>query len=241
MAAAALLNYSDDEGYFNANPALIKAALFPLREPSRTIPVMLRDLFDDDYLRLGKGADGREYGHIVNFSDHQSINKPSPSKIKVLPIVWDRSEKAPTPLPEDSREEQGREQGTGNREQGPAGAEPGFVLSTDTPKAKIANGSMITMKTFFARCTEAGEAPIPEGDAVFAYADRAKIPYDFVHLGWQEFRRKYVETQKKYIDWRAAFRKYVEACGYGLWTIDGASGSYVLTGKGKQAQKANGK
>ena len=37
MLAAALLNYADDEGYFNANPMLIKAACSPLREPSVSI------------------------------------------------------------------------------------------------------------------------------------------------------------------------------------------------------------
>jgi hypothetical protein len=31
MLAAQLLNYADDYGYFNANPALIKAEVSPLR------------------------------------------------------------------------------------------------------------------------------------------------------------------------------------------------------------------
>ncbi|SWD82810.1 primosomal protein I [Klebsiella pneumoniae] len=34
LLAIGLLNYADDEGYFNANPKLIKAAVFPIREPS---------------------------------------------------------------------------------------------------------------------------------------------------------------------------------------------------------------
>ena len=34
MLAAALLGYADDEGYFNANPALVKSECLPLRESS---------------------------------------------------------------------------------------------------------------------------------------------------------------------------------------------------------------
>ena len=30
MLAAALLNYADDEGYFNANPKLVEAECFPV-------------------------------------------------------------------------------------------------------------------------------------------------------------------------------------------------------------------
>ncbi|GAB0505006.1 hypothetical protein KU15F69_18860 [Escherichia coli] len=41
LLAIGLLNYADDEGYFNANPKLIKAAVFPIREPSVPIPVMI--------------------------------------------------------------------------------------------------------------------------------------------------------------------------------------------------------
>jgi hypothetical protein len=113
MAAAALLNYADDEGYFNANPALIKAALFPLREPSVPIPVVLQHLSEVAYLTLGEGHDGRSYGRIIAFGEHQSINKPSASKIKPLAIVWESSDDVPGVVPEDSH----WEQGTGNREQ----------------------------------------------------------------------------------------------------------------------------
>ena len=41
LLAIGLLNYADDEGYFNANPKLIKAAVFPIREPSVPIPVLI--------------------------------------------------------------------------------------------------------------------------------------------------------------------------------------------------------
>lgn len=111
----------------------------------------------------------------------------------------------------------------------------GFALQPEKPKVKIVNGN-VTMKTFFERCREAGESPVPETDPVFAYCDKAKIPQAFVALAWRVFRAKYLDSAKKYIDWRRAFRNYVEAGAYGLWTVDAASSAYVLTGKGRQAE-----
>jgi hypothetical protein len=102
MLAAALLNYADDEGYFNANPKLVQAECFPLRELSLSVQGMLSDLSNAGYLRLGKGDDGRAYGHVVNFLDHQRVNHPYPSKIKELEIVWGHSVNVPGTLTEHS-------------------------------------------------------------------------------------------------------------------------------------------
>lgn len=125
LFAAALLNYVDDEGYFNANPRLIKGALFPLREPSVSIPVMLKELSSVGYLELGEADDGREYGRVVHFLEHQVVNRPSPSKIKGLAISWNThgtlTEHSVSPHSGNGKE-QGKEQGTGNREQGHAPA-----------------------------------------------------------------------------------------------------------------------
>lgn len=132
MLAAALLNYADDEGYFLATPDVIKGVCFPMRTLTVEIPLSLKMLADIDYIRLGNGADGRRYGRIVAFNDHQTISKPTASKLRKIAIKWDGvdypddlfggdSRRTPGVLPEDSRLEQGtgnREQGTGNRERG---------------------------------------------------------------------------------------------------------------------------
>lgn len=91
LLAAALLCYADDEGFFNAHPGLIKAAVSPLREPSEPIPQMLEALASIGYARFGTGKDGRRYGHIVQFSVHQKVSHPAPSKIKNSGIVWEVS------------------------------------------------------------------------------------------------------------------------------------------------------
>ncbi|WP_344290087.1 DnaT-like ssDNA-binding domain-containing protein, partial [Microbacterium arabinogalactanolyticum] len=75
------------EGYFNANPKLIKAAVFPIREPSVSIPVMLRELSNHGYLSMFYTPDNRQFGLIKNFAKHQVVNKPRPSKIKEMELL----------------------------------------------------------------------------------------------------------------------------------------------------------
>src|SRR5262249_39377952 len=102
MLAAALLNYADDEGYFNANPKLIKAELLPLREPSVSIHDSLTHLAKIGYVRLGSAPDGRRYGRVVTFNEHQRVNRPIPSKIKDVGIVWEDASTTHTQLTESS-------------------------------------------------------------------------------------------------------------------------------------------
>ncbi|MCK5013189.1 MAG: hypothetical protein KAS66_05175 [Candidatus Omnitrophica bacterium] len=116
MLACALLNYSDDEGYFNANPRLVAAECCPLRELSVSVPDSLNHLVKIGYIRLGIGEDGKAYGHIINFLEHQFINRPSESKISVLEIVWDVTSTAhgiltePSMLERKGKERKGKEQ-----------------------------------------------------------------------------------------------------------------------------------
>ncbi len=129
MLAAQLLNYADDFGYFNANPRLIQAECSPLREPSVKIPESLRSLHAMGYIRLGTGPDGKQYGQVVNFSEHQRVSHPTASKIAALSISWSDIESIPesvgsppeTFVPEQGtgNREQGREQGTGTMSASP--------------------------------------------------------------------------------------------------------------------------
>lgn len=84
LLAIGLLNYSDDEGYFNANPKLIKAAIFPIREQSGSIPVLMQELSSVGYISLFSSHDGKIYGLVNNFAKHQVINKAKKSIIKEL-------------------------------------------------------------------------------------------------------------------------------------------------------------
>ena len=118
MLAAALLNHADDEGYFNANPGLVKSECCPLREPSVSVQDSLKSLVRVGYIQVGTGADGKRYGRVVTFADHQRVNRPTVSKIKKMDIAWEQSSTTHEQLSEDSLPEgKGKEQGKeGNRE-----------------------------------------------------------------------------------------------------------------------------
>lgn len=110
LLAIGLLNYADDEGYFNANPKLIRAAVFPIREPSRSVPVLLRELSTCGYIAMYSTSDGKHFGHICNFSRHQVVNKPRTSKIRGLELIpYDYGSSTGSLL-------LGMDQGSGNRE-----------------------------------------------------------------------------------------------------------------------------
>lgn len=87
LLAIGLLNYADDEGYFNANPKLIKAAVFPIRETSSSIPVLLQELSNCGYISLFSAQNGKHFGLINNFTKHQVVNKKTPSKIKEMNLL----------------------------------------------------------------------------------------------------------------------------------------------------------
>jgi hypothetical protein len=113
LLALALLNYADDEGYFQAHPALIRGELMPFEESTRKIPKLLEALQAIGYLTLECAADGREIGHITNFLKHQRIDKPKRSKI--TRGVQDSSTTHPRLIHDSSKEEWEGEQGTGKR------------------------------------------------------------------------------------------------------------------------------
>jgi hypothetical protein len=113
LLAAGLLCHSDDDGYFNANPKLVKAAVFPLRESSLSIHDMLTQLVNIGFIRLGTATDAKHYGHVVKFTEHQRVNRPTPSKIKHLPIQWVDSVSTHGRLSEDSLPERKGKEGKG--------------------------------------------------------------------------------------------------------------------------------
>jgi hypothetical protein len=122
LLAIGLLNYADDEGYFNANPALIRAALFPLRDVSGMIPVGLHGLEKLGYIRIFPAENGRSYGHITNFLKHQVINKSKCSKLKELA---EKAHATGAVLSESGSQTELLPSGSGIREQGSGIREPG--------------------------------------------------------------------------------------------------------------------
>lgn len=106
LLAVGLLNYADDDGYFDPNPRLIKSAIFPLRDEidhSRISTVLLPELYRSGYAKSGHATicegDLVQVGFLPKFTTHQVINKPKASKYKDLEIVWDEYGTAPVVVP----------------------------------------------------------------------------------------------------------------------------------------------
>jgi hypothetical protein len=89
LMAIALLNYADDEGFFWASPQVIRGALFPFEEDSKNVLGSFQDLSFAGFLAFGSDEHGKRVGKVVNFLEHQRIDKPQPSKIAGLEIIWE--------------------------------------------------------------------------------------------------------------------------------------------------------
>jgi len=115
LLAIGLLNYADDEGYFDAHPALIRGELMPYSEKTGRIPKMLEELSAIGFLSVTSSDDGKQIGHITNFLEHQRINRPTASKHSRKPhaALTESSVSPHSLLTHDSVPER---KGTGNRE-----------------------------------------------------------------------------------------------------------------------------
>lgn len=82
LLAIALLNISDDEGYFEADPLLIRGDVFPFLNDYGTITVALRELCSIGYVQILTTETKGDIGFIPTFTKHQVINKKSSSKLK---------------------------------------------------------------------------------------------------------------------------------------------------------------
>lgn len=82
LLAVALLNYCDDEGYFNARPELIKAACFPIRN---TPPIrrLLVELSTIGYVQLVERS-SKTIGLVTGFREHQKVDRARPSSLRRL-------------------------------------------------------------------------------------------------------------------------------------------------------------
>jgi hypothetical protein len=86
LVAIGLLNLADDEGYFNANPKLIDAFIFPLRESSMSTHGAITELSNIGYIEVFKCLKNeKDIGLVKNFLTHQVISRPTASKL--APIV----------------------------------------------------------------------------------------------------------------------------------------------------------
>ncbi|MFB7030864.1 MULTISPECIES: hypothetical protein [unclassified Streptomyces] len=82
-----LLTQADDHGRHRDNAAIIAGLLWPLRSEHTSVHVEddLHQLANAGLVCRYTGCDGRRYLHIVTWSDHQKIDKPSQSRLPSCP------------------------------------------------------------------------------------------------------------------------------------------------------------
>lgn len=98
LGALGLLNVADDHGYFLANPAAVRSALWPLDEDSTKARRVLAQLSQVGYIDVREHPTHGAVGWVVNFTKHQRVDRPSPSRIahyhdssSVRRVIDDRS------------------------------------------------------------------------------------------------------------------------------------------------------
>lgn len=107
-----LLTQADDHGRHRDNAAIIAGLLWPLRAEHTSVHVEddLHQLANAGLICRYTGCDGRRYLHIVTWSEHQKIDKPSQSRLPSCPqhhgadrcapckgTCTKRTEESPTP------------------------------------------------------------------------------------------------------------------------------------------------
>ena len=122
LMAIALLNLSDDHGYFNATPAVVRGEVFPFEESLANISRALAELSRVGYIRIGTTSTGKRVGNVVNFKTHQKVDHPSRLTFDVDSIAWDEKT---NPSSRESRESLARVRESLDNERGAWSVERG--------------------------------------------------------------------------------------------------------------------
>jgi hypothetical protein len=227
-----LWNFADDNGNLVASAKKIKMQIFPA--DNIDCQPLLNELIAQGVL-IEYSVNCDKYLNIKNFSKHQKINRPSSSSIP-QPLLTDGSLNPHGEIT-DGREGKGKGKEVKNPPNPPAGGE-----SSPDDKPKRERKARVSLKTFVAKCTEAGEKPISEYRPLQEYVEATGLPWEFVQITWDVFKREFLppgqHAHRLQADWRRHFLNYVEKGYYRLWFAkQGETGPvYELTTQGIQAQ-----
>lgn len=220
-----MLNFADDSGNMAYSAKRLKMQIFPA-DSIDTQP-LLDELIAHGML-IDYSVSGEKYLHIKGFTKHQVINRPTKSAIP-SPEFTDESVSTHGALI-DGREGKGKEEAKA----------PLTPQGGTSPKERKPKSEKTGLAEFLQTCRDAGEEAIPEGDAVFAYAERIGLPSEFVSLAWAWFKARYAEKRQAGVKgWRQTFRNAVESNWPKYW-FQADDGSWQLTTAGKQAKAAGG-
>jgi len=191
LLAIGLLNYSDDEGYFNAHPKLVESDVFPLRDLSVSIHGLLNELSNIGYIQLILGVDNKMYGKVTNFEKHQFINRKTASKIKDLIQFNDNSMNTHGVLTT------GSGSGTGNGKEMEHGKEEGVDAEKKSDRPK--RGRSVSLETTF-------PDDLTPNESVIALAAELNLDIDRM---FRSFKDNALARGLKYVDWQRAIRTWL--------------------------------
>lgn len=115
LLALGLLNFADDEGYFYADPKLIRSALRPFDDDSSIVRRSLDHLERIGYIKVREHPTHGAVGLVLSFDKHQRVDRPKSSEIKSL---YDSTIDRRLIDDDSSLEGKGRDQGSGNGKEG---------------------------------------------------------------------------------------------------------------------------
>lgn len=226
LFAAALVNYADDHGYFNANPILVKAGTNPLRSDKTKVEDQMAQLEAIGYIEIRK-EDLKHYGFICNFDLHQRVSHATASKLK---SKFESLAKSSRNIREPLRPEgKGKEQGTGNGNEvsktssshpeptaGVVAKHPDLFIYEAYPRKEGKGAGMEAIRKAVARLVK-GEAPHASMTTIEAqkYLMRRVLEYEKSPVGRQSDKLKLPHpatwfNQKRYDDDQANWHNIQE-------------------------------
>ena len=113
LLALALLSMSDDEGFFRAQPELIRGDVQPFREDLATISRGLAKLSEIGWIEVVDHPEQGSIGRVKKWADHQKVDHPKASKLRRYFTCEQVANSSRS-----SRDSFALEQGSGNRDQG---------------------------------------------------------------------------------------------------------------------------
>lgn len=221
VAFAGLWSAADRDGRFKWSPRNLKLDALPFDDVdfSRVLDALATRGHIKKYT-----SNGKEYGFIPSWKEHQVINNresasdlPDPKESETESDTSTRGARVDdatcTPLKHAQGEGKGKE-GKG-RDKG--------------TRAE---------RTLSEWMKELGEQDaIPSTDPIFEYAEKTAIPVSFLELSWKRFVEDMSEKSKKQKDWRQHYRNAVKGNWYKLWWFT-PEGECKLTTPGEQARRA---
>lgn len=200
---------------------MLASLLYPYDDDAPTlVPKWIDELRSQTCIRTYT-VDGKEYIEILHWTEHQKIDRPSPSKfpafVEPSPNVREHSRGLAVGMEGKGKDQEGNARAT----------KPGN-------HAKPKNGYAVSFDRFLQNCHTEKRKPIAEDDPVWTFTESAGISEDLVRVHWAAFRDRYGGNQdKRYTRWQDVFRRSVKGNWFHVWQVDRTSGQIVISQQGE--------